>query len=166
MRMALVVLALVLVAGCSTSGGDDGAARADDGPETVPIQGPQSASAEGAKLAVLTNMRRSANREWELLYGSLHPDQQEIVTRDEFVRCSERRIISLPQDAEYMVVATANERVTIAGTTTEADATLLTVEASWETRGFPGSGSFTESLVYVDGTWRWLIGDVDFYRDC
>lgn len=173
MRKLLVVLVLALVAACS-SGGDDGGVVAAERRESAPAECRESAQAErqerrsdaGAEQAVLRHMRLSTDRQEGALYDSLHPDQQTIVTCEQFVECAPRRVLTLPPDTEFDVVDIYQDQVTIPGTTTQADSTTLVVKTSSESPGRPVGGSFTVPLVYVDGTWRWMLADPDLYRDC
>jgi hypothetical protein len=173
MRNMLVLLALALVAACSSGGGDGGVVateRQDGAPaecqETAHAERQESRSAKGAQQAVLTHMRQSTDRQWGALYDSLHPDHQKIISCEQFVECAPRRTLTLPTDTEFDVVDIYEDQVTIPRTTTQADSMALVVKTSSESPGRPVGGSFTVPLVYVDGTWRWWLADPYLYRDC
>jgi hypothetical protein len=92
------------------------------------------------------------------VYAEIHPAQQAIVSKDQFVACVSRHGFAV---SDVHVLDTSDEHFTIPGTNVEVDSKVMTVR--YTVRSDKGEETDTDRFheVYVDGHWRFTLKDPD-----
>ena len=150
-QASIVVAAVVafFTLGCSGNGGD--------GPgETAGIKGsPESAVKELFEMID----KQQWGRHWE----SIHPEQQKFIPKAKFVECAEAS--DLPRIDSVKVLEVYDEPTDIPGTGLSADSKALTVELKVSQGLLKNESRDTFHLIAVDGRWRWIVSDLQPYKD-
>jgi hypothetical protein len=122
-------------------------ARSGDSDSTPPAVGLQDPSAALQEILGL-----SASGQFGRHYDRLHPAQQAIISRDDYIDCANRVRIGKPQlgRVEIEVTDTYSDTVRVPGTDQRADATALVVNMRAEDQ----QETMTMYLALVDSAWR------------
>jgi hypothetical protein len=124
-----------LLAGC----GDDGdAAAGSDPPEA----------------AIVRQLGYLSDAQYGRLYDELHPAQQALLSRDEFIQCYSDEVPALTIE-DIDIGESFEESLTLPGTDQRVDTVALTTEFS--AGGSQDTTTFHE--IEVDGEWRWMLQD-------
>jgi hypothetical protein len=156
----LVALCLSLTAACG--GGNGGNDDASTGGTTTSSTAPGEDRRRAAQDALRRQFDHIDKGQWGLQWEELHPAQQAIVPKDQFIRCSQQRggfrIESLD------VLESVEERVTIPGTSVQADSVAITVQVKASMGGTKEDFKRTSHEFEVGGQWRWMISDPEPYK--
>lgn len=95
------------------------------------------------------------------LYDVLHPAQQAIINRDDYIWCAQQQLEDDPEfrDVEVHVVETYSDTIRIPGTDERDEVTALVVDAEYE--GVQATD--TSYLAQIDESWRWIEDDPEQY---
>ena len=122
--------------------------------------GPDSDSAEGAALRQWDYIKKSQfGRSWE----ELHPAQQELIDRNDFMRCAEEASDeSLVAFSDLEILETYEEDIPVPGTDLTVPSVAVTVEITNTILGITGADTLHE--IDVDGEWRWILSEPEAYQ--
>jgi acetaldehyde dehydrogenase (acetylating) len=98
--------------------------------------------------------------QWGRLYDMLHPAQQALVTRDQFITCSAKT--SQPAISVGSVKEIFDEVVDVPGTPLHVPSRAVTFEA----HSGGAKDVVTQHVVDIDGTWRWILNDPTQVESC
>lgn len=144
-RLSAVAVLAVLVAACG--GGDDAGGHSD------------AVAAFERQFDLLSDGQ--FGRQWD----ELHPAQQELVARDDYVACMTDQAAGL-DITSVDVEETFTESITVPGTAVEADSVAITARVVAKVAGVEDETTDTYHEVEVDGGWRWVTDDPDRLADC
>jgi hypothetical protein len=100
-------------------------------------------------------LREEITGQWALQWRDLHPGHQKLITRDQYVACSERMGTDFGTGDEiFRVVSIRDESIDVAGVP-ERTSKLVTI-----TFHHPGKNGLTYRMhaVKVGARWRWILG--------
>lgn len=146
MRRCVLVAVVLLGAACS-SGGAKPAASASTA---------TTVTEAGAEAALRLQVQQLSDGQFGLMYDTLHPAQQAVLSKDRFVACY-RKIAPAGTITDVKVKTHYSESVLIPGTSQHADSTAITT--SFKVGGGTASTA-TFHEFNVDGTWRWTFDAV------
>lgn len=147
-RLLLTVVVTLVLFGCSNDSSSEGSA----GTTTSTAAG---IDLDGAEVALRDQFKRLANGQYGPLWDSLHPAQQALIARSDFINCYRRQATSFKLSS-LEIKSRYTEVAKVPGTDSEVETVALT--ASYETRaGATDTATFHE--VDVNGSWRWAMSD-------
>jgi len=158
--LALALLAATAAALFASCGDDDAPAEASptrqatlesSGATAAPTAGRPAESAGGA---LTRQLRLLSDGDHGALWDELHPAQQALIPREQYVRCLSR--IPGYELTDIRIVRTREEEGPIPGTSERA--TISVVTAEFTQNGTKYTETFYE--VNVGGAWRWALADV------
>lgn len=119
-----------------------------------------SSDESGVEAAFLEHDQFEQDGQWGRLYDRLHPAHQELVDREDFMRCAQ--LEGTAPGYTVKVVETFEEPVEV-----EGEGEVESVAITAEYRDGTETQRHTSHLVDVgDGDWRWLLNDISRYQDC
>ena len=120
----------------------------------------QASSAEDAVRRQFDYMDRG---QWGRRWDEMHPAQQDLITRELFVKCSPVGL----ETKINRVIETYEDDVLITGTDLTIRATAVTVEFEFTQGIIADSDVDTFFVTVVDGSWRWIATEVgEVGEDC
>jgi hypothetical protein len=99
-------------------------------------------------------LREEISGQWAAQWNELHPGQQKLITRLEYVRCSERIGTNVGTQNEQFVVEQVQDVPIHEHGVPERTSKLVTVHVT----GPSVTSRFRIHAVFDRGRWRWVLG--------
>jgi|GEM_PF-1383336 len=117
--------------------------------------GPSSGPGESAGAFMTRILREEIGGRWAAQWGELHPGHQKLITRAQYVTCSESVGTNVATGRETIQVRSVRDQAIHVRGVPEATAKLVTIRL-----GRPASGPVTYRLhaVLDAGRWTWILG--------
>lgn len=160
-HIAAALTALAVLAACSSD--DDGGASATTSPSTAEAQDSTSAATtpEDAAVGMLTQF---AAGDWAPFYDALHPAQQDLISRDQYIRCGiDTGLVDVLSRAAITADNATPGTVELPGTGRSVDGFQVTIR--FDVDG--AADSFPFNIVDDGDGWRWVMSNLpDVLADC
>jgi hypothetical protein len=113
-------------------------------------------SGESAGAFMTRILQEELEGRWAAQWGELHPGHQKLITRAQYVLCSEGMGTNVETGHETFTVRSVRDQPIHVRGVPERTAKLVTIQLSQ-----PGSGSQTYHLHAVRdrGRWTWILGE-------
>lgn len=109
----------------------------------------------GAAKSVRERLERSSRGEHALVWESLHPAHQAIVSQEKYVECGEASDQARSPAIENLRITDEENRTVTVAEIGEVNATV--VRAEW--RGGGEIRTQTFNAINLDGSWRWVLNE-------
>lgn len=153
----VLVVSLVLGLGGACSGSESGSNQGTtdtSGSESTTIDG----GADSPEDAVTAYIEAATLDQWGRVYDGLHPEQQALFSKEEFVSCSNQ----IPAEFEGLeVIDTYEEPSALPGVAESVPSTAVTVKVTLAS----GTQTLTAHAYEVGGRW-WSSVDEDTIERC
>jgi hypothetical protein len=110
-------------------------------------------ASESAGTFVTRILREEIQGEWAAQWTELHPGQQRLISKAQYVRCSERLGTNVGTGHEtYSIQSVHSQKIDVEGVP-ERTAKLVTIRV----KGGGIASTFHLHAVLHDGHWRWIL---------
>jgi hypothetical protein len=116
----------------------------------------QAPPGEGAGTFMTRILREELTGEWSVQWNELHPGHQHLISRAQYVACSQELATNIGTGHEtYRVLGVRDERIHVSGIP-QHDSKVVTI--SFHTPGNRTTPTYRMHAVAVAGRWTWILG--------